>query len=224
MNVFIIVGERHPGWPHSGRHLVRETDDHGEQKYYEGGAGYRHSTGGLLTVARDTATSSESAAVAARETVSAATAARAAAERDRKAQRLRHIAELVEQIFEKAAAADGRTRPAWRCIEQRELPPLLVSAEQPLPKCDHLAGSSQADLVFAAAVDARTEIAERLRQLHADDEAAPQSNRSAVPRTRHTPEVSAVGESNSRTKRAAYRRIRRSRSHPPRVTDLPSWS
>ncbi len=64
----------------------------------------------LLTVARDTATSSESAAVAARETVSAA---RAAAERDRKAQRLRHIAKLVEQIFEKAAAAHGRTRPAW---------------------------------------------------------------------------------------------------------------
>jgi hypothetical protein len=63
----------------------------------------------LLTVARETATSSESAAVAARETVSAATAARAAAERDRKAQRLRHIAKLVEQIFEKAAAADGRT-------------------------------------------------------------------------------------------------------------------
>ncbi len=127
----------------------------------------------LLTVARDTATSSGSAAVAARETVSASTAARAAAERDRKAQRLRHIAELVEQIFEKAAAADGRTRPAWRCIEQRELPPLLVSAELPLPKCDHLAGSSQVGLVFAAAVDARTEIAERLRQLHAADQAAP---------------------------------------------------
>jgi hypothetical protein len=64
-------------------------------------------------------------------------------------------------------------RPAWRCIEQRELSPLLVGAEQPLPKCDHLAGSSQAGLVFAAAVDARTEIAERLRQLHAADEAAP---------------------------------------------------
>ena len=68
----------------------------------------------LLTVARDTATSSESAAVAARERVSAAAAARAADERDRKAHRLRHTAELIEQIFEKAAAADGRTRPAWR--------------------------------------------------------------------------------------------------------------
>ncbi len=123
----------------------------------------------LLTVARDTAASSESAAVAARETVSTARAARAADERDRKVQRLRHIAELVERVFEKAAAEDGRTRPAWRCIEQRELPPLLVGAEPPLPKCDHLAGSSQAGLVFAAAVDAREEIAGQLRQLHADE-------------------------------------------------------
>jgi hypothetical protein len=127
----------------------------------------------LLTVARDTAASSEYAAVAARETVSAAAAARAADERDRRARRLRHIAELVEQIFEKAAAADGRTRAAWRCIEQRELPPLLVGAELPLPKCDLLAGSSQAGLVFAAAVDARTEIAEQLRQLHTPEVAAP---------------------------------------------------
>jgi len=98
----------------------------------------------LLTVARDTAAASESAEVAARETVAAAAAARAADERNRQVQRLGHIAELVERIFEKAAAEDGRTRPAWRCIEQRELPPLLVGAELPLPKCDHLAGSSEA--------------------------------------------------------------------------------
>src|SRR5262249_27181780 len=79
-----------------------------------------------LAVGRDTAASSEAAVVAARETATAARAARTADERDRKVQRLRRIAELVERIFEKAAAADGRTRPAWRCMEQRELPPLLV--------------------------------------------------------------------------------------------------
>lgn len=119
------------------------------------------------SAARDTAASSEAAATAARETVQAATAGRAADERDHKVRRLRQIAELVERIFEKAAAADGRTRPAWRCIEQRELPPLLVGVEPPLPKSDHLAGSSQAGSVFAAAVEAREEIAEQLRNLHA---------------------------------------------------------
>jgi hypothetical protein len=123
----------------------------------------------LLTVARDTAASSESAAVAARQTVEAAGAARAADERDRKVQRLWHIAELVERIFERAAAADGRTRPAWRCMEQRELPPLLVGVEPPLPKCDHLAGSSQEGLVYAAAAEARDEIAAQLRRLHATE-------------------------------------------------------
>jgi hypothetical protein len=121
----------------------------------------------LLAVALHTAASSEAAAKAARETVQAATAGRAADERDRKVRRLRQIAELVERIFEKAAAADGRTRPAWRCMEQRELPPLLVGVEPPLPKSDHLAGSSQAGSVFAAAFDAREEIAEQLRNLHA---------------------------------------------------------
>jgi hypothetical protein len=119
----------------------------------------------LLAVGRDTAGSSEKAAVAARETVEAAMVARAADEHDRRVQRLRRIAELVERIFEQAAAADGRTRPAWRCMEQRELPPLLVSVEPSLPKCDQLAGSSQAGLVFAAAVEARDEIAEQLRKL-----------------------------------------------------------
>jgi len=120
----------------------------------------------LLSVAQDTTASSESAAVAARQTVEAARAARAADEHDRRVQRLRQIAELVERIFEKAAAADERTRTAWRCMEQRELPPLLVGVEPPLPKCDHLAGSSQAGSVFAAAVDARDEIAVQLRNLH----------------------------------------------------------
>ena len=123
-------------------------------------------SGSLLTLARDTAASSEAAAVAARETVEAARTARAADERDRKVQRLRQIAELVERIFEKAAAADGRTRPAWRCIEQRELPPLLVGVEPPLPETDHLAGSSHAGQVFAAAVTARDEITKELRKLH----------------------------------------------------------
>ena len=120
----------------------------------------------LLGVARDTAASSEAAAVAARETVEAARGARAADERDRKVQRLRQIAELVERIFERAAAADGRTRPAWRCMEQRDLPPLLVGVEPPLAKCDHLAGSGQAGLVFAAASEARNELAEQLRKLY----------------------------------------------------------
>jgi hypothetical protein len=119
---------------------------------------------GLLAIAQDTAASSRAAAVAARETVEAARAARTADEHDRKVQRLRQIAELVERIFENAAAADERTRPAWRCMEQRELPPLLVGAELPLPKCDHLAGSSQAGLVFAAAVEARDEIAGQLTE------------------------------------------------------------
>ena len=90
----------------------------------------------LLTVARDTATSSESAAVAARERVSAAAAARAADERDRKAHRLRHTAELIEQIFEKGSGPQmgAPGRPGHE-FEQGELPPLLVSTELPLPKC-----------------------------------------------------------------------------------------
>jgi hypothetical protein len=39
---------------------------------------------------------------------------------------LREIAELVERTFQKAAAAAEYSRPAWRCIEQRELLPLLA--------------------------------------------------------------------------------------------------
>ena len=51
-------------------------------------------------------------------------------------------------------------------IEQRELPPLLVGVEPPLPETDHLAGSSHAGQVFAAAVTARDEITKELRKLH----------------------------------------------------------
>jgi hypothetical protein len=123
----------------------------------------------LLAVAQATAASSESAARAARETVDAAREARVAEERDRKVQRLRQIAELVERIFEQAAAADGRTRPAWRCMEQRGLPPLLVSDDPPLPECHTLAGASQAGQVYAAAVDARKEITGQLRKLTTTD-------------------------------------------------------
>jgi hypothetical protein len=82
---------------------------------------------------------------------------------------LREIAELVERTFEKAAAAAEYRRPAWRCIEQRELLPLLVGVEPPLSKCHHLAGESQAAQVFAATTDAREEIAEALRQVHAEE-------------------------------------------------------
>jgi undecaprenyl pyrophosphate synthase len=79
---------------------------------------------------------------------------------------LREIGELVERTFEKAAAAAEYRRPAWRCIEQRELLPLLVGVEPRLSKCHHLAGESQAEQVFAAGTDAREEIAEALRQVH----------------------------------------------------------
>jgi hypothetical protein len=114
----------------------------------------------LLAVVRDTATSSQGAADAARQTVEAARAAHEADERDRKVRRLREIGELVERTFEKAAAEAQYRRPAWRCIEQRELLPLLVGMEPPLPKCHHLAGESQAAQVFAAAQNAHEEIAE----------------------------------------------------------------
>jgi hypothetical protein len=82
---------------------------------------------------------------------------------------LREIAELVERTFEKAAAAAEYRRPVWRCIEQRELLPVLVSVEPPLSKCHHLAGESQAAQVFAATTDAREKIAEALRQVHAEE-------------------------------------------------------
>lgn len=135
----------------------------------------------LLNVARDQAFSASQAADAAAETVSAvedvvraaqetvavAALAHQADERDREIRRVRDIGELVERIFEKAAAAAGATRPAWRCIEQRELPPLLVGAVPPLPQSSHLAGESHAGSVMAAAVSARDEIAARLRELHA---------------------------------------------------------
>ena len=123
----------------------------------------------LLGVAQDTAASSQAAANAARQTVETATAAHRADERGRSVPRLREIGELVERTFEKAAAAAEYRRPAWRCIEQRELLPLLVGVEPPLPKCHHLAGESQAAQVFAAATDAREEIAEALRQIHAEE-------------------------------------------------------
>lgn len=120
----------------------------------------------LLATARDTATSSQAAAVAAQQTVEAAVSAHDADERDRMVRRLREIAELVERTFEKAAAQAQYRRPAWRCIEQREIMPLLVGVESPLPKCHRLAGESQAEQVFTAATEAREEIAEALRRLH----------------------------------------------------------
>jgi hypothetical protein len=137
--------------------------------------------GSLLEIARDQAFSAAEAARAtsetvnvmedvvraARETVDLAALAHQADGRDREIRRLRDIGELVERIFEKAAAAAGATRQAWRCIEQRELPPLLVGTAPPMPKCDHLAGESQAESVMTAAVAARDEITARLRELHA---------------------------------------------------------
>jgi hypothetical protein len=115
----------------------------------------------------ETVSALEDVVKAARETVEVAAFAHRADERDREIRRLRDIGELVERIFEKAAAAAGATRPAWRCIEQRELPPLLVGTMPPMPKCDHLAGESQADSVMTAAVAAREEVSARLRELHA---------------------------------------------------------
>jgi len=101
--------------------------------------------------------------------VEAAKAAHEADERDREIRRLREIGELVERIFEKAADETGyHSVGGWRCMEQRELPPLLVGVDPPLPVCDKLAGDNQARQVFGSAQDARREIAERLRQLHAD--------------------------------------------------------
>jgi hypothetical protein len=135
----------------------------------------------LLSVARDQALSAAAAARAtsetvdalqdvvraARETVDVAALTHQADERDREIRRLRDIGELVERIFEKSAAAAGARRPTWRCIEQRELPPLLVGAVPAMPKCNHLAGESQAPSVMTAAVAARDEVTARLRELHA---------------------------------------------------------
>jgi hypothetical protein len=42
----------------------------------------------------------------------------------------------------------------------------LSGVDPPLAKCETFAGTSQAESVFSAAVEARTEVAERLRQLH----------------------------------------------------------
>lgn len=135
----------------------------------------------LLGVARDQAFSAAEAARAtsetvnavedvvraARETVDIAGLSHLADERDREIRRVRDIGELVERIFEKAAAAAGATRPAWRCIEQRELPPLLVGVVPPMTQCDYLAGESHAESVMTAAVAARDEVTARLRDLHA---------------------------------------------------------
>jgi hypothetical protein len=137
----------------------------------------------LLEVARETASSSSAAAEASgqaveaglelvrvtRETVELAKAAREAEERALLERRLRDIGELVERAFAKAAAEDGaRPMAGWRCVEQQYIEVALVGVGVELPECHTLAGSSQAGSVLADAVDARREIAEQLRKLHAE--------------------------------------------------------
>ncbi len=136
----------------------------------------------LLTATRDTAASSEVAAEAsrqtvetarelithARETIDVAKAARQADERTRLERQLRDIGELAESAFTKAAAeSDARPMAGWRCVEQQYIAVALVGVGLELPKCHTLAGSSQAGSVMGAAVDAREEIREQLRKLHA---------------------------------------------------------
>jgi hypothetical protein len=107
-----------------------------------------------------------------RETVDVARAAREADERARLERQLRDLGELAERAFTKAAAEDGaRPMAGWRCVEQQYIAVALVGVGVELPKCHTLAGSSQAGSVLAAAVDARHEIAEKLREPHATGQA-----------------------------------------------------
>ena len=81
--------------------------------------------------------------------------------------RMQTIGGLLESAFEKATDEKGcRPIAGWRCIEQRAILPLLFGVDPPLARCERFAGTSQAESVFSAAVEARAEVAERLRQLH----------------------------------------------------------
>jgi hypothetical protein len=123
----------------------------------------------LLVVAEETARTSRVAAEATKLTIDATLRAYEANERERRVRRLRDIAELVERVFEKAAATANYRRQAWRCIEQREIVPMLVGTQLALPECHRLAGESRAPQVYAVAVLARDEIAEALRREYAQE-------------------------------------------------------
>jgi len=89
----------------------------------------------LLTVARDTATSSESAAVAARETVWAATAARAADERDRQAQRALGVTAPDAELVALRIGGNHPSAAVWPALvvdhpgtDAQELVDLLVAS------------------------------------------------------------------------------------------------
>ena len=82
--------------------------------------------------------------------------------------RLRDIGELAESAFWKAAAESG-AQPwlAGDAFEQQYISVALVGMSVEPPQCEALAGSSQVGIVMRDAVDARTEIAAKLRELNA---------------------------------------------------------
>jgi hypothetical protein len=135
----------------------------------------------LLTVAKDTASSSANSVVAAeqtvaaakelleaaRETIEVAQAAHASDEHDRKVRQLRDIGQLAESLFWKAVKDAEVQLPqhGWRVIEHNYLEQALVGMADTLPKTVTLTQENFPDNAIGAARDARLEIVQALKKL-----------------------------------------------------------
>lgn len=138
----------------------------------------------LLSVAKDTASSSaksvaaaeqtvvaaEGLLAAARETIEVAQAAHASDEHDRKMRQLRDIGQLAESLFWKAVR-DAEVKPTlhgWRMIEHNYLEQSLVGMTETLPKTVALTQVSSPDAAIGAARDARVEIVRTIKELETE--------------------------------------------------------